>query len=166
MDVLQTARLELRPCRNADLRPIHRLWSDPEVCRFLFDGRRVSLAEAGSFVAESLKSFGVRGYGLWLMSPKSSDDLIGFTGLLCSRPGPPNLVYGLRSESWGRGYATEAASAVLRYSFAALKLRRIVADVDQPNLASVRVLEKLGMSRVGSDSVDGRPLLYFAIDGH
>ena len=70
----------------------------------------------------------------------------------------------MRDDLVGNGYATEAAAAVLRHCFATIHLTRIAADVDEPNEASVRVLEKLGMSRVGRRVVDGRPLLDFVID--
>jgi RimJ/RimL family protein N-acetyltransferase len=87
--------------------------------------------------------------------------LVGFAGFLRSEEETPNLIYGVHPDICGRGYATEAAGAVLSYAFEELALARVKADVDEPNAASVRVLEKLGMRRTRRAVVKGRPLLYF-----
>ena len=71
------------------------------------------------------------------------------------------VVVGMREALCGLGLATEAAEAVLDYVRDVLKLAKVVADVDEPNLASRRVLEKIGMSLVDRRSVHGRPLLYY-----
>ena len=161
--VLVTQRLELRASALDDLPTLHALWTDAAIRRFLFDDREIPSSEAQAFVEASLTDFADSGYGLWLVFEKGRAELAGFAGLLRSRDGSPNLVYGIRSDLTGRGYATEAALAVLRYSFQTLRLVRIFADVDAPNAASIRVLEKLGMSRIGQSELNGRTLLYFAI---
>ena len=68
--------------------------------------------------------------------------------------------YGFRRDRWGRGYASEAAEAVVRYGFETMRVARIVADVDPANPASSRVLEKCGFVRVG-ELEDGR--LFYAV---
>jgi RimJ/RimL family protein N-acetyltransferase len=161
---LVSARLELRASVLGDLGELHALWTDAEVRRFLFDDRRISESEAQAFVQASVVDFAARGYGIWLVFEKGRRRLAGFAGLLRNPEGPPNLVYGIRPDLAARGYATEAARAVLDHSFAALGLAEIAADVDEPNAASIRVLEKLGMRQVRRGEVNGRPLLYFAID--
>jgi RimJ/RimL family protein N-acetyltransferase len=156
--MLETARLRLRPCRVEDLASVHELWAEERVRYFLFDDRVVSLDEVRSFIEASLESFARHGYGLWLVF---APELVGFAGFLHSAEGPPNLIYGIDPGFWGHGYATEAAGAVLRYAFEELALPSVRADVDEPNTASVRVLEKLGMTRTKRAVVNGRPLLYF-----
>lgn len=89
--------------------------------------------------------------------------IAGFTGLLDYTQEAPSLVFGTRTQLWGRGYATEATLAVLRYAFEILKLDRAIADVDEPNQVSIRVLEKLGMRRTKREIVNGRSLLYYEI---
>jgi RimJ/RimL family protein N-acetyltransferase len=71
-------------------------------------------------------------------------------------------VFGTRPQLWGQGYAREATAAVLRYVFDELGLEQVVADVDEPNTASIRTLESLGMARTGRAMVNGRPLLYYS----
>lgn len=163
---LETARLRLRPCRLEDFESVYGLWTDEHVRRFLFDGRIVSPGEARAFVEASLSNFERRGYGLWLVYARGGESLVGFAGLLGAEEGEaPNLIYGFRPDCCGRGYATEAARAVLDYAAQGLRLNLIKADVDEPNAASVRVLEKLGMRRTGRAVVEGRPLLYYEAGG-
>ncbi len=166
---LETTRLRLRPCRAGDAEHVHALWTDADVRRFLFDDQLISPEEARAHVEASLASFVRDGYGLWLVFEREGGgNLAGFAGLLRSEEGAPNLIYGVRPECWGRGYATEAARGVLSYALGSLGLASVRADVDEPNVASVRVLEKLRMRRVGSGAPEGHPLIYFeksAADG-
>jgi RimJ/RimL family protein N-acetyltransferase len=160
---LETTRLRLQPCRSVDVELTHALWSHERVRRFLFDGRVITPDEARSFVLESLANFEQSGYGLWLVFVRESNRLVGFAGLLRSEEEVPNLIYGIHPDFWGEGYATEAARAVLSYALEKLALAKVKADVDEPNVGSVRVLEKLGMKRVNRAVVEGRPLLYFEL---
>lgn len=127
--------------------------------RFLFDERVISPDEARAFVEASVANFEQYGYGLWLVF--AHNDLVGFAGFLRLEEETPNLVYGIHPDHWGKGYATEAASVVLSYALESLALPLVKADVDEPNVLSVRVLEKLGMRRTGRAIVAGRPILYF-----
>jgi [ribosomal protein S5]-alanine N-acetyltransferase len=158
---LKTSRLRLEPCRIEHIQRTHALWTNERVRRFLFDDRLISLAEAHSFIEASLANFKRYGYGLWLILARDSDQLVGFAGLLRSDEEAPNLIYGIHPDFAGRGYATEAAGRVLSYALESLALSKVKADVDEPNVESVRVLEKLKMERVNRVVVGGRPLLYF-----
>jgi RimJ/RimL family protein N-acetyltransferase len=162
--LLRTATLQLRAAAQDDLDALHRLWTHPEVRRYLFDDQAVSLQEARGFLGGSDRSFREEGYGLWLFFDKESEDPAGFAGFLRSPAGEPNLIFGTRPDRRGRGYATDAASAVIAYAFEVLGRQRIVAEVDEPNLASIRVLERLGMQRTGRAIVKGRPLLYYSLE--
>lgn len=161
--LLNTDRLHLRPCQTDDLDSLHELWSETHVRQFLFDDRPIHREEARSLIDASTINFTHHGYGLWLYFEHRSDQIIGFAGLLHALQGPPSLIFGTRPQLWGRGYATEAASAVLRYAFDKLGIQRVVADVDQPNEASIRLLERLGMSQTRRAIINGRPLLYYEI---
>ncbi|MGH9318578.1 MAG: GNAT family N-acetyltransferase, partial [Vicinamibacteria bacterium] len=157
---LKTERLTLRPSSPEDLALVEELWTDADVRRFLFDDRVLSLDEARGFLERGEDSFRRERYGLWLFTERTSATLVGFAGLLPSKDGDPSLVFGTRPDLWGRGYAREAAAAVLRYAFDLLELPRVLADVDEANGASIRVLEKLGMRRTGRGMANGRPLLH------
>jgi RimJ/RimL family protein N-acetyltransferase len=155
--------LRLRPCQIDDLDFLYELWIDPDVRRFLFDDRQISREEARSFIEASRATFTKCGYGIWLFFEHQSDRIAGFAGLLQSPEGLPNLIFATQPQFWGRGYATEAASAVLEQAFAILGITKVVADVDEPNKVSIQVLERLGMSRTRRSIVNGRPLLYYEI---
>lgn len=158
---LETTRLQLRPCQIKDIQLVHALWTNDHVRYFLFDNRVISPDEAQSFVEDNLANFEQHGYGLWLVFARDNDSLIGFAGFLPSEEGTPSLIYGVHPDRCGYGYATEAASAVLSYALEKLALPKVRADVDEPNIVSVRMLEKLGMRRTGRAVVNGHPLLYF-----
>ncbi len=163
MNLLHSDRLYLRPCQIADLDSLHNLWCDADIRRFLFDDRQISREEAQGFIEASITSFSNQGYGIWLFFENHSNQIAGFAGLLQFSEELPSLIFGVRPQFWGRGYATEATLAVLDYAFANLDLKYIVADVDEPNDRSIRVLNKIGMSRIKRDIVNERPLLYYEI---
>jgi len=162
--LIQTERLILRPATTADVPSFHELCVEAAVRRYLFDDRSISAAEAAALLEASARAFAVHRYGLWLLFQKGSTELAGFAGLL-EGDDAPSLVFAVHPRNWRKGIATEAALAVLRYAQSALELERVVADVDEPNAGSVRILEKLGMRRIRQAVVDGRPLLYFELDG-
>ncbi|MFQ4142517.1 GNAT family N-acetyltransferase [Chlorogloeopsis sp. ULAP02] len=165
--LLNTERLSLWPCQNEDLNSLHKLWTDANVRRFLWDDRQISCEEAQSFIETSTANFTNYGYGIWLFSENQNDLMIaGFAGLLNSSQEPPSLIFGTRPSLWGRGYAKEAARAILDYAFDVLDLECVIADVDEPNKASIKVLEALGMTRTRRALVNGRPLLYYEIHPH
>lgn len=160
--VLETTRLQLRPCRRMeDVLLLQSLWTNDCIRYFLFDNRTISLDEARSFVEDSVTNFEEYGYGLWLIFARVNvKRLVGFAGCLRSEA-DPSLIYAIHPNFWGYGYATEAANAVLKYMLETLKFPAVKADADEPNIASVRVLEKIGMRKTGSAVVSEKPLVYF-----
>ncbi|MEO1349232.1 MAG: GNAT family N-acetyltransferase [Cyanobacteria bacterium J06635_15] len=161
--LLRTERLSLRPCQMSDIGAIHQLWTGSDVRRFLFDDRQITHEEAKSFIEASVVSFASHGYGIWLFFEHQNDQMAGFSGLLHSLQSSPSLIFGTRPQLWGRGYAKEATLSVLRYAFDVLGLKKVEADVDEPNQASIRVLEALGMSRTRRAIINDCPLLYYEI---
>jgi ribosomal-protein-alanine N-acetyltransferase len=161
--VLYTARLVLRPCREADLELLHHHWTEPDVRRYLWDGRIVDRDTIQEFIASSLRSSAAHRYGLWLLLSQPQSAFCGVCGLRDGDMEWPDLLYSLSPPYWRTGLATESAYAVLQHAFAVLKLPGVVATVDKPNIASVRVLEKLGMSLTDEKLIQGNPILYYAL---
>lgn len=159
--VIETTRLQLKPCQLEDIIQVHQLWTSLQIRYYLFDNRIISLDEAQTFIAESLSNFEQYGYGIWLVFLGETNTLAGFAGFLTTDEAVPSLIYGIEPNFWGNGYGTEAARAVLCYALEKLKFLKVIADVDEPNLASVQVLQKLGMKQIKRDLVQGKPLLYF-----
>jgi RimJ/RimL family protein N-acetyltransferase len=125
---------------------LHRLWSLAEVRRYLWDDQPVSRARAEETVAAAIRSFTEHGYGQWVVFPRAGAEVIGFCGLSpCDSAAEAELLYGLAPTVWRRGFATEAAHAMLRLAFEEHGLGRVIAVCDRPNAASIRVMERLGM---------------------
>jgi ribosomal-protein-alanine N-acetyltransferase len=162
--ILETTRLRLRPFLPRDLDALHALFIHPDVRRFLWDDRVVSRDTVQGLIAASLASFSVQDFGQWLAEDRGTRVLVGFCGLRPTDDAQEiELLYALAPERWGEGLATEAGDAVLTHAFQRVGLPRVVARTDSPNLASVRVLERLGMQFEGERVVNGLPLLHYAI---
>jgi [ribosomal protein S5]-alanine N-acetyltransferase len=146
-DTLATERLILRPVTSADHTDLLGHWTTPDVRRFLFDGAVLSPDEITGVIEDSTRSFAAAGYGLWLISERDGTDLVGTAGLRPLEDLGLEVIYSLAPGAWGRGYATEAAHAVVEHALGPLGLPEVLAEVDDGNEASVRVIERLGMTR-------------------
>ena len=143
---LTTARLTLRPFTNADLAAVHALWTDADMRRYLCDGKIVAVEQSRERLEDSTRDFAARRFGLWSVHDRSDEARIGFCGCREWPGGEPELMYGLLRPWWGRGLAAEAATAVLDHVFETLGHPVVMAATDPPNVASVRVMERLGMA--------------------
>jgi len=150
--VLTTGRLVLRPVTADDHAALLAHWTQPDVRRFLFDGAALSAAEVTETIGESVADFAARGYGIWLIELGSgaalagSAPLVGTAGLRPLEESGLEIFYSLAPGAWGRGYATEAARAVVEYGLGPLGLPEVLAEVDEGNIASVAVVKRLGMT--------------------
>jgi [ribosomal protein S5]-alanine N-acetyltransferase len=145
-NVLCTERLVLRPVEADDHVVLLAHWAAPDVRRFLFDGAMLSAAEVSQAIEDSTRDFGRAGYGLWLIYEKDRAGLVGTTGLRPLEDIGLEIFYSLAPGSWGKGYATEAARAVLDHALGPLGLPEVLAEVDEGNTASIAVIERLGMT--------------------
>jgi [ribosomal protein S5]-alanine N-acetyltransferase len=143
---LHTERLVLRPVTADDHAALLAHWSAPDVRRFLFDGAMLSAAEIAEAIEDSTRDFGRAGYGLWLVHENGRSDLVGTAGLRPLEDLGLEIFYSLAPGSWGQGYATEAARAVLDHALGPLGLPEVLAEVDAGNTASIAVIERLGMT--------------------
>ena len=95
---------------------------------------------------------------------RRSEDLIGFCGFVrLEGMEEPELAYELTQAAWGDGLATEASLACLRYAFEDAGLERVIAGADAENVASLRVMEKLGMRYVGTPNPGAPQESYYAV---
>ena len=148
--VLHTERLILRPVTADDHAALLAHWSAPDVRRFLFDGAALSSAEISEAIQDSTRDFGRAGYGLWLVHEQDRTGLVGTAGLRPLEDLGLEIFYSLAPGSWGKGYATEAARAVLDHALGPLGLAEVLAEVDEGNTASISVIERLGMTPFGA----------------
>ena len=145
-DLLTTERLVLRPVTAGDHAVLLAHWAAPDVRRFLFDGAIVSAAEITEVIEDSIRGFDGAGHGLWLIHEKDREALVGTAGLRPLEDLGLEIFYSLAPASWGKGYATEAAGAVLDHALGPLGLPEVLAEVDEGNTASIAVIERLGMT--------------------
>jgi RimJ/RimL family protein N-acetyltransferase len=143
---LATERLMLRPVTAQDHAQLLGHWTAPRVRAFMFDGAVLSAAEISAVIADSERSFRRAGYGLWLISEKDGGELAGTAGLRPLDELGLEVIYSLTEHRRGKGYATEAARAVVDYALGPLGLPEVLAEIDVGNQASVAVASRLGMT--------------------
>jgi ribosomal-protein-alanine N-acetyltransferase len=134
------------------------------VRRFLWDGEVVPFELTAEIVGKSQRLFAEQSLGLWAVRERSSPDLVGFAGFWHFRQPPSlELLFGVATEHWQRGIATEASRPVLRYGFERLGFASIEGSTDFGNTASIKVLEKLGMAFRRREVVDGLDTVFYTL---
>ncbi|MEJ0037202.1 MAG: GNAT family N-acetyltransferase [Gammaproteobacteria bacterium] len=141
---LQTDRLLLRPFSAEDAGGLACVLSDSEAAQFI--GGPKSLDEARDSAIRMRDAFAQRGWGTLAVTLLDAGTCIGYCGVRPLSCTPDvELAFALERSCWGQGYATEAATAVLDAAFVCLRFESIVGTVYPENIASQRVLEKLGL---------------------
>ena len=165
---LTTQRLILRPRSLADTDASVNMDQEPEVTRYVSGPWSDPVAHR-AFVEQRTLGPYPDGLGYWSLT--SIDRRVAFLGWVLLIPldalGPEiEIGWRLRPAFWGRGYATEAASAVLRHGFDHLRLEEIVAEIDAENTASISVAERIGMRRGPSTMGEGRAWVRYTVGPH
>ena len=163
--LIETERLLLRKFRESDFEDYFQIFSDPEVTRFIGNGKAMARSEAWMSMARIFGHWQLRGYGILAVEERASKVVMGRIGFL-NPEGWPGFELGwiLNRNYWGKGYATEGAKAVLDYGFRELKRDRIVSLIHPGNIRSIRVAEKLGEELQDKAKVDGKEVLVYGID--
>ena len=164
LPALETDRLLLRPWSLDDIEGLYKVWADPQVRRYLWDDEVISRERAAATVRKCVASASEHGVGLWCLLPKPGDVLAGFCGFrFIDESAAIELLYGLLPEYWGQGLATEAARAALQYGFEAGLFERVYGRTDVANVASVRVMERLGMKFERESHIGALPTLIYSL---
>jgi RimJ/RimL family protein N-acetyltransferase len=151
---LETDRFLIRPFVRSDTDAYARVVADPEVMRYL-GGRIHSYEEAEEYVAECIAMHEEFGYSRYAVLLKDSGEFIGFCGFAHFNG---ELDFGWRYERryWGKGYGTEAATAVLARGVEVLRFPLIVAIAYPENGGSIRIMQKIGMEFDGYGELNGK----------
>lgn len=165
--IIETTRLLLRTFTVSDAPLIYKLNLDPDVT--LYTGDPIQDLQQAEQVLEQiiLPQYVLYNHGRWAVHTKQELDprAIGFIGWcgLKARPERNEIDLGFRfiKTAWGKGYATEAAFACMKYGFEKLNLQRIIGRAMPQNVASIRVLEKCAMQFIGEEEVDGHPAMTY-----
>jgi RimJ/RimL family protein N-acetyltransferase len=163
-DRLETARLLLRPFTPADLDDLYHITRDPDVMRHIGDGHPLTHAETGRNLSMIINTLHRRGFGRWALVLKETGALAGYCGLsMGSQEVGVELAYLLAKSEWGRGLATEAGAACLRYGFENLGLDKIAALTRPDNAKSRRVMERLNMKYLRDSNYHGYSCVWYSI---
>ena len=156
MAEITTERLIMRGWREADLAPWAAMNADPEVRRHV--GPLLTFEQAAAWVMNYQDDLDRYGFGFWAVEIRASGEFIGFTGLNTMDEGTPfsgvELGWRLARSAWGRGYATEAGLAALRYGFDAVGLPEVVAVTMARNVRSQAVMRRIGMTTDPAEDFD------------
>jgi [ribosomal protein S5]-alanine N-acetyltransferase len=149
--LLESARLRLRPPVAGDVDALYALHSDPRVMRYWSFPAWTERAQAERKLASIQQQLAETDLYAWAIADRESDELIGMLSLFALRRdhGRAEIGYSLGPRWQGRGLATEALQAALRFAFSELALERIEADVDPRNERSCKLVERLGFVREG-----------------
>jgi ribosomal-protein-alanine N-acetyltransferase len=143
---IETARLFLRPFTSADLENYtQHIFADAEVMRYLPQRDLTPRARAERTLTVFAEHWSLYSFGVWAVTDKVTGNFIGHCGLgQVPEAGEVEVLYSLGRTYWGRGLATEAARASVRFGFATVKLARLIALAVPENIGSRRVMEHLG----------------------
>jgi len=148
---ITTARLSLRPYTSDDLEPLHDMFGREDVCRYL-RWEPMDLDAAGALLERRVKQGQIGGPGEGLLvaaDERATGRMIGELMLQVTddenRQG--EIGWSFHPDAQGKGYATEGARELLRLGFEDVGLHRIKAESDARNVASLRLMERLGMRR-------------------
>jgi len=144
--MLETARMRLLPWQPDDWLLLRPIGTDPQVMRYISDGKPWPDERIREFVERQIGHFDRLGYCLWKLLRKDTSAMIGFCGLQpLDGTAETEIGWWLARDAWGQGLATEAARTVLQDGFQRAGLARIVAVALVANRASIHVMEKLEM---------------------
>ena len=161
---IETSRLRLRPFRTDDADALFRLNSDPDVMRYTGDTPFSDPAGTRAFL-DRYDRYAVDGFGRWAVERRPDAEFMGFCGLHRDQEtGIVDLAFRFFRRFWAAGYATEAARASLEAGFERFGLREIEGRAMRENLASITVLQKLGMKYREMVEDDGEFWLVYAVD--
>jgi RimJ/RimL family protein N-acetyltransferase len=168
---IETDRLLLSAHRLEDLPDCAAMWADPEVTRYI-GGRPNTAEEAWQRVLRQVGHWELMGFGYWVVREKSSGRFVGEVGfadlkrdLEPSLGDSPEMGWVLAPWCHGRGYATEAVRACLRWGDTTWGRRRVVCIIDPRNLASLRVAERAGFKEFARSTYHGDPTVILERQG-
>ena len=166
MIVFETPRLLLRQFTLDDAALLLQLNSDPEVLKYLHEPILQDEAHAKEILTNIILPQYEKELGRWATFTKENNEFIGWCGLKY-RPELDEIDLGYRfiKTAWGKGYASEAASYTIEHGFNTLHLKIITGRAHIENIASLKVLEKIGMEYVSEGVVDDCPVkTYVAVN--
>jgi len=157
--MLTTERLLLRKFTNQDEQAYADIMTNPNVYRYLGTGQPIPPAAIARTIMTWSSTFG-HGLGVYAVVEQASGKLLGHCGVRGLPCGRREILYAFAEAAWGKGYATEAAKAVL----AQHPFRPLIALSYPENAASINVIKKLGFRHTGQEEMFGKVLEAFILE--
>ncbi|MEG0928470.1 GNAT family N-acetyltransferase [Chryseobacterium sp.] len=162
--ILETERFLLRELTVGDAMSFYELNENSKVIQYTGDRPFESVEEATTFL-QNYKDYDENGYGRWAVIDKSNNEFLGWCGLKYdSSKDETDLGFRFFEKFWNRGVATESAIACLKYGLDQLKLKKIVGRAMSENIASIKVLQKLGFTFEKEFDFDGCKGVIYTIE--
>ncbi|MGB9428873.1 MAG: GNAT family N-acetyltransferase [Gammaproteobacteria bacterium] len=147
---IETPRLRVRPWRANDRPVFERFVADAEMMRYINGGRGWDTGRIDAWLARQTHNLARHGCCMGAVVLKETSAVAGVGGIQpLEKTGVFEIGWWIWKDYWNRGLATEMAWGFVGHAFGVMKLPQVVAIVDPPNLASIRVAEKLGMQYCG-----------------
>jgi RimJ/RimL family protein N-acetyltransferase/ubiquinone/menaquinone biosynthesis C-methylase UbiE len=146
MMIVETDRAVVRHWKPDDRAAFQQLATDPRVMLYIGDGRPWSDERIRDFIQRGIEAQSTRGWALWPVLLKSEQRVVGICGFNAGFAPDVEIGWWLAPEHWAKGLATEVAAAVMEYGFCTLGFDRLISVAQPANRASIRVMEKLGMT--------------------
>lgn len=145
MTILKTKRLTLREFELSDANSLYELNSDPEVIKYTGDPPFKNIEDAKEFIL-NYSHYKKYGFGRWAVILNSTNEFIGWCGIkYTEEKDEHDLGFRFFRKYWGEGYASESAAACVDYAYNLLNINKLYGRAMKDNIASIRVLEKIGM---------------------
>jgi RimJ/RimL family protein N-acetyltransferase len=169
--MIKTERLVLRKPRIEDAADLAVAYADPETMRFMGDGSTATREQVAEGIAQWLERWETWGLSLFCLERRSDGRVIGRAGFLLWDPetwqvpgDEVELGWLLARDQWGRGYATEAASALRDWAFQERGLTRLISLINHENLRSIRVAEAIGERHERDVVIQGKPGRLYSVE--
>ncbi len=162
-----TSRLTLRGFRPEDIQILHEIVSDPLVIRYFPLADPWPLEVVQRWVEKHWSHWEEHNFGWWAIDYHQTNELLGWCGLgVLDETGETEVLYLLKKSYWGMGLASEAAKYSLDCAFIDLGLDKVIGLTHPDNIASQKVLQKIGLSFDGEAQYFGMNLNKYSINKH
>lgn len=160
---IETGRLFLRELTIEDAKSFYELNLDPNVIKYTGNGPFVNIEEASNFL-QNYKDYHENGCGRWAVIDKQNNEFLGWCGLRYDhKTMDTDIGFRFFEKYWNRGFATESARVCLHYGFQKLNRQKIIGRAMAANTASIKVLEKIGLSFEKNFDFDGHSGVVYRI---
>jgi RimJ/RimL family protein N-acetyltransferase len=151
LPILESSRVRLRPFADGDVVDVYELYADREAVRFSYAPPMADHEAARRVIQETRELARARALFHFGVADRATDRIIGHATIFKwdETQRRAEIGYSIRRDRWGQGFGAEAVATLITFAFERLGLRRIEADSDPRNAASIRLLEKLGFVREG-----------------